>query len=403
MGLIKAFAGSASSFMNDLWEDYIYCDSLDDNILVQKGRKKLSPGASGNVNDNLITEGSRIAVNAGQALIVVEHGNIIDFCAEPGGYIFKSDAEPSIFCGDFGDALKVSFEMLKERFKFGGIAGNDQRAYFVNTKEILDNPFGFGQVPYRDSEFDITVLLRGYGNYTFIISDPLKFYTEIAGNVEKNYDKAVLIGQTMRTELQNAILPVLGELSEEEIRYDKLPAKAVLLIDRLNAKLAPIWENTRGIKIKSINFSNLLPDDASIEKIRQLQESRAYSDNRAMMGARVGAATANAMESAAENPNGAVSGFMGMGMAQNAGAINVNDLMKETPEPKRDIQESKATEGGWKCSCGYEIPTQFSTMKFCPNCGNKKEELLVCKGCGYEIPQEFASMKFCPSCGTQRN
>lgn len=144
MGLIKAFTGSAISYIGDLWEDYIYCDALDSDTLIQKGHSRKNPGAGRAASDNVITEGSKIAVNAGQMMIVVENGQIIDFTAETGGYEYKSNLEPSMFVGDFEEAIKISYERLKGRFTYGGQPTNDQKVYFVNTKEIMNNRFGFG-------------------------------------------------------------------------------------------------------------------------------------------------------------------------------------------------------------------------------------------------------------------
>ncbi len=394
MGLMKAFMGSAVSYINDLWEDYIYCDAMDENTLVKKGKKRKSPGAGEKANENVITEGSRIAVNAGQMLLVVENGQIIDFTAEPGGYEYRSKTEPSMFCGDFDEALKVTFHSLKGRFAFGGQAGNDQRVYFINTKEIMNNKFGFGNVPYRDSEFNMTILLQGFGVYSFVIADPLLFYNHISGNVADKYDKSSIAPQ-LKGELQNAILPVLGDMAERGIHYDKLPGQTEILVELLMEKLEDQWKKERGLEIKSMNFGNILPDEDSIEKIRQLQESRVYSDNKAMLGARYGAASANAMESAAENAAGAVTGFMGMNMAQSAGGVNVAELMKDAPV--RQEQKTQQGPNAWTCSCGM-----VNNFNFCPNCGSKKPEKAVCASCGYEIPAEFAGMKFCPNCGTPR-
>lgn len=390
MGLIKAFAGSAVSYIGDLWEDYIYCDSMDENTLVMKGHARRSPGAGRNANDNVITEGSRIAVNAGQMLIIVENGRIIDFTAEQGGYEYRSKTSPTMFCGDFGDALKVSFREMSSRFAFGGQAANDQRAYFVNTKEIVGNKFGFGSVPFRDREFDMTILLQGFGVYSFKIVDPIVFYTNVCGNVSEKYVRSSIDPQ-LKAEIQNAILPVLGDLAEDGVHYDRLSGKSDRIAALMRIRLADIWKKDRGIEIKNMAFSNILPDDDSVEKIRQLQESRAYSANKAMLGARVGAAQANAMESAAENPAGAAMGFMGMGMAQNAGGVNVNELMREGTPNKPDSADT------WTCSCGM-----VNTMRFCPQCGAKKPEKIVCKSCGFEIPAQFVNMRFCPNCGKER-
>lgn len=402
MGLIKALTGSAFSYIGDMWEDYIYSDTLSNDILVKKGHAKRSGGAGSNADDNIITKFSKIAVNAGQTLIVVEDGKIVDFTAEQGGYEYNFDTEPSAFCGDFGDALKVSFEQMKERFAYGGRAGKDQRAYYINTKEIVSNKFGFGNVPYRDSEFDLTITLQGYGTYSFWVANPLVFFHNISGNVSEEYKKAVIEPQ-IRAELQDALLPALGSLAKEGIRYDELPSNTERLKDVLRERTFSQWKEKRGIEIANISLSNIFPDDESIDKIRDLQESRVYSGNKLMLGARVGAAQANAMETAAGNATGAVTGFMGMNMAAYAGGVNVNELMNDTDDQTTGIkaiehQEIKAVSGTsrkWICpGCSME-----NYMGFCPKCGMRRPEKRHCMVCGFELPKEYEEFSFCPKCG----
>ncbi|MCR5767486.1 MAG: SPFH domain-containing protein [Lachnospiraceae bacterium] len=393
MGLIRAFTGAAFSQIGDMWQDYIYCDSMDNNTLVQKGHARRSGGAGSDANDNIITQGSRIAVNPGQMLIIVEDGRILDFTAEQGGYEYDLSTEPSVFCGEFGESLKASFEQMRARFVFGGIAGKDQRAYFINTKDILNNRFGFGNIPYRDSEFNLTITLKGYGTYVFRISDPITFFANVSGNVTEKYDKTLLESQ-IKSELQEAMLPTLGDLARSGVKYDEIPLNMKGLTDLLKEKINGLWNEKRGIELVSLALSNIIPDSESIDKIRNMQESRVYSGNKAMLGARVGAAQANAMESASENPGGAVNGFVGMNMAQAAGGVNVAELMRSEPEPA--TQQQSANSDTWVCSCGM---TNY--MSFCPNCGKKKPEDKVCPKCGFVFPVELRAMRFCPNCGNE--
>ena len=289
----------------------------------------------------------------------------------------------------------MTFEGLKARFAFGGQAVNDQRVYFVNIKEIMNNRFGFGNVPYRDAEFNMTILLKGYGVYSFKITDPLLFYTNVCGNVSESFTKQQVETQ-LKAEMQNAMLPVLGQLANEGVHYDQMSLKTEQLVRILQGQLSETWKRERGIEVQTVAFSNILPDDESMDKIRDMQESRVYSTNKSMLGARVGAAQANAMEAAAENPSGAVNGFMGMNMAQQAGGVNVAELMKE--EKPVQPQPTAPTQGAdtWTCSCGM-----VNHMAFCPQCGSKRPEKKSCKSCGFEIPADMAGFKFCPNCGQQ--
>ncbi len=393
MGLIKAFTDSALGYIGDMWADYIYCDALPGDVLVSKGRKRRSGGGD-RANENVITEGSRVAVNAGQALIVVENGRVIDFTAEPGGYEYLSTTELSMFRGDLGASLDAAVERIKERVKFGGIPANDQRVYFVNTKEILDNRFGFGRVPYRDSEFNLSIYLQGFGVYSFRVTDPMAFYENVCGNVVESYNKTELNAQ-LKAELQNEMLPILGELSGRGLHYDRLPLESAEILKLLKERLSRKWHDERGVEIMTLTFGSILPDDESFDKIRDLQESRVYSESRAMLGARVGAASANAMESAAENPSGAVNGFVGMGMARGSAPIDVAELMRDVPSEPAP-QKPESPQDSWTCVCGM-----VNTMSFCPNCGRKRPEPKKCPSCGFVFPPELAGMKFCPNCGTK--
>lgn len=395
MGLIKAVTGTAYSYISDLWEDYIYCDALDENTLVRKGKARASGGTGDNPNDNVITEGSRIAVNAGQMLLVVENGKIVDFTAEQGGYEYHSRTEPSLFCGEFGEKLKTSFEEVKARFAFGGQPANDQRVYFVNIKEIMNNRFGFGNVPYRDAEFNITILLKGFGIYSYKVANPILFYTKVCGNVTTSFTKQH-IDMQLKTEMQNAMLPVLGQLANEGIHYDQVSLKTDEMVRILKKQLNGSWEKERGIEVQTVAFGNILPDEESIDKIRTLQESRVYSENKSMLGARVGAAQANAMEMAAENSSGAVNGFMGVNMAQQTGNTNVAELMREekTMQISQEDARPDAEANTWTCSCGM-----VNYMAFCPQCGSKRPEKKTCPACGFVMPTEMVGFKFCPNCG----
>lgn len=411
MGLIKAAIGAVGSAVGDSFKDYIYCESLDNSTLMKRGYPKSSGGAGAYSQNSVITDGSRIAVNDGQFLIVVEDGKIVDFSAEQGEYIFHTNTAPSLFCGQFGERLKNTFAIIGQRFAFGGIAPNDQRAYFVNTKEILNNKFGFGNIPFRDGEFNITVTLQGFGMYSYRIVDPLMFYANVCGNADV-FTSANLDMQ-MKAELQNSLLPALGKLSDRNIRYDRIPSETPTLSQLLNLELSSAWEAARGINISTLVFSNIIPDEQSVLKIRQMQESRVYSENTAMLGARIGAAQANAMEAAAANPAGAAAGFVGVGMAGAVGGVDPNALLRNATQasgaqapnvpqstPKAVMQTNPPgnpvnpqNPKQWQCSCGL-----LNDAKICPKCGAMRPQM--CLSCGYRF-DEPKNADFCPKCGKE--
>ncbi|MBR6531246.1 MAG: SPFH domain-containing protein, partial [Clostridia bacterium] len=143
MGLIKAGVGALGGVLADQWKEFFYCDSLKNDVLMVKGQKRVS-GRSSNTkgSDNLISNGSGIAVADGQCMIIVEQGKVVEFCAEPGEFTYDTSTEPSLFSGKLGDTIKETFKTVGKRFTYGGDTGKDQRVYYFNTKEIMDNKFG---------------------------------------------------------------------------------------------------------------------------------------------------------------------------------------------------------------------------------------------------------------------
>lgn len=355
MGLIKAATGAVGSET----EDYIYCESLDGSALMRRGYPKSSGGAGASASNGVVTDGSRVAVNDGQFLIIVENGKIADFSAEEGEYIFRADAAPSLFCGQLGEGLKNTFAGIGQRSAFGGSAPNDRRAYFVSTKEIPNNKFGFGNIPFRDGEFNITVILRGFGMYSYRIVDPLLFYANVCGNAE-TFTAADPYTQ-MRAELQNSLLPALGKLSDKNIGYDKIPLEVPALSKLLNDELSLAWETARGINVGTLVFSNITPDEQSAVKIRQMREARAYSET--------------------------ASGAVGTGMAGSAGGAypNAPQAAPPTELPKNPKE--------WQCSCGL-----LNDAKICPKCGAVRPQM--CLSCGYRF-DEPKDADVCPRCGKE--
>lgn len=388
MGLIKAAMGAISTTLADQWKEYIYCDSMENNVLMRKGMSRVSERSSNTRQDsNVISDGSVIAVNEGQFMIVVEDGAIVDFSAAPGEYTYSTEVEPSLFGSD-GFDLKGMLGEIVDRFKFGGQPGKDQRVYYVNTKEIFDQKIGIGNVPFRDGEFDITMNMRGFGTYSFRIINPLLFYKNVCGNSRSEFTLKELAGQ-MKVELQREALPVFGKLSEQKIPYDQIILHVDDICELLKERLTDEWDDTRGIELCSVAFSSISPTAEDAKRIIQMQESRVYKDV-GLLGARLGTAQANAMEDAASNPAGAITGFMGMNAAGggNASAQLLNTI--QSVNENQAMQPKSASAGTWVCECGTENLT-----KFCGECGKPKPgNEWVCASCG-----AVNVTKFCGECG----
>ena len=322
MGLIKAGLGALGGVLADQWKEFFYCDALDMDTLVIKGSKQVS-GRSSNTkgSDNVISNGSGIAVADGQCMIIVEQGKVVEVCAEPGQYTYDTSSEPSIFAGKFGESLKNTFKAIGKRFTYGGDTGKDQRVYYFNTKEIMGNKFGtpspiIFEVMNKNLGMTRTVNVRCNGIFSYTISDPILFYTKVCGNVEYSFTRD-LIDEQMRTEFISALQPAFGALAELELRPAQIPAKANELKNAMNEALKADWLD-RGICIEKIALNPITLNPEDMKKIQEMEDSMTYGQNAFMMGGRMTSATATAMETAAGNSGGAMTGFMGMGMAGGA-------------------------------------------------------------------------------------
>ena len=331
MGLIKAFVGAAEGTLADQWKEFFYCDAMDKSVMVKKGQKRTGVRSS-NVhgNDNIISNGSGIAVADGQCMIIVEQGKVVEVCAEPGQFTYDTSTEPSIFSGNLGDSIKASFATVGKRFTFGGDTGKDQRIYYFNTKELIDNKFGTpNPIPFRvvDSKIglDIDVSVRCSGVYSYRISNPLLFYTNVCGNVENEYTRDELDRQ-LKTEFISALQPAFGKLSELELRPNQIVTHNTDLEDAMNETLSAKWGELRGLKVVSIALGSVTLPDEDAEMIKQAQRT-AMLQNPTMAAATMVGAQADAMKAAAANESGAMNGFIGMGMAMNAGGgMNAQNL-----------------------------------------------------------------------------
>lgn len=410
MGLIKAIAGAAGGVMADQWKEFFYCDALDEKTLMVKGQKRTSSRSSNtHGNDNIISNGSLIAVSEGQAMIIVEQGKVVEFCAVPGEFTYDSSTEPSIFAGSLGDSILQTFKLIGKRFTFGGDTAKDQRVYYFNTKELTDNKFGTpSPVPFRvvdrNINLDIDVSLRCNGVFSYKIQNPLLFYTNVCGNVTDEYKRDKLDGQ-LKAEFINSLQPALAQISTMQVRPNEIPAHVKEICAAMNDCLSKDWGELRGLKVVSVAFNaiNLPQEDMDLIKTAQ---RNAINRDPTMAAATLVGSQAEAMTRAAQNQGGAMTGFMGMGMAQNAGGMNAQTLFQMGQQQQaqqaqyqaqQQAQAPKAAnpDGGWTCECG-----QQNQGKFCMNCGKPRPEApsrWFCPDCG--TPNEG---KFCMNCGKQK-
>ena len=424
MGLIAAAVNAVTGTLESQWKEYFYCDAMPESVLATRAMKRTKGrfGGSRVEDDNVISQGSVIAVADGQCMMIVDQGKIVDFCAEPGEYIFDINAEPTLLYGDLNtEKLKAVLKTAFDRFSFGGQAGKTQLVYYVNTKEIIGNKYGTpGAVPFRVVDqnigLDIDVSIRCFGEYSYRITNPILFYTHVCGNVEGDFTRDKLDSQ-LKSELLTALQPAFAKISERGIRYSALPGHTMELAEALNEVLSEKWANLRGVEVVSFGVNSVKASEEDEAMIKELQRNAVFRSAN-MAAAHLVGAQAQAMQDAAKNASGAFTGFMGMNMAQQSGGVNAAQLFQMGAQ-----QPVQQPAGSWKCSCGAT-----ATGKFCPECGSKKPQadgwtcacgavnkgkfcaecgakkpagapLYRCDKCGFVPADPMHPPKFCPECG----
>lgn len=436
MGLIKALKGAVGTVAADQWREYFYCDSLESNVLAAKGRKRVSgKGSNTKGVDNIISNGSVVAVNEGQCMIIVDQGKVVEFCAEAGEFLYDTSSEPSLFYGAFGENVGKTFAAIGKRFTFGGDAAKDQRVYFFNTKEIIGNKYGTANpVPFRVVDtnigLDVDITLRCNGEYSYRITDPLLFYANVCGNVADDFTRDKIDSQ-LKTELLTALQPAFARISEMGVRYSSIPKHTMELAQILNEELSAKWSQLRGISIVSFGMNSVRASEEDEEMLKELQRTAVYRNTDMAAAALVGA-QADAMRSAASNKSaGPMMGFAAMNMANMAGGMNAAALFgmgqqggaqpngagtgsragrqAYGEESGRGMQGggqaygAESSEGGmqgnggpakgWNCSCG----AMGNTGKFCVECGAPKLADGWTCSCG-----AVNKGKFCSECGKKK-
>ena len=426
MGLIKAISGAVGGVLADQWKEYFYCEAIPADVLATKGTKRTS-GRSSNTKgeDNIISNGSVIAVADGQCMCIVEQGKVVDICAEPGEYTYDTSTEPSIFAGKLGTSILDTFKTIGKRFTFGGDTAKDQRVYYFNTKELIGNKYGTpSPVPFRVVDdragIDIDIAIRCFGEYSYRLCDPILFYTNVCGNVADEYTRDNLDSQ-LKSELLTALQPAFAKISAMGIRYSALPGCTTEMADALNEVLSEKWKGLRGIEIVSFGVSSVKADEEDEKMIKEMQRNAAFMDPTRAAAHLVGAQAA-AMQAAASNEGaGSAMAFMGMNMAQGAGGVNAQNLYA-MGQQQAAAPAPAAPANGWTCACGATNTGKFCTNcggakpadgwtcscgqvnkgKFCSNCGAKKPAGVPqykCDKCGWEPEDPKNPPKFCPECG----
>lgn len=421
MGLIRAALGATVGTLSDQWKEYFYCEALPANVLVAKGIKR--NGRSG--NDNIISNGSMINVADGQCMMIVESGKIVDICAEPGEYTYDTGTEPSIFVGSLKENIPALFKEMGKRFTFDGSPAKDQRIYYFNTKEIMGNKYGTpNAIPFRVVDeragIDFDIGLRCFGEYSYRLVNPMLFYTNICGNVSNEFTREEIDSQ-LKSELLTALQPAFARLSDLGIRYSSVVGHTRELTEILREELSATWGDRMGIEIQTVGISSIKANEEDEAMIKELQHSAAFTDAKRAMAYDV-ASRGKAMRDAANNPNGAAMGMMGVNMVNGMGGASSSELLYKMEQQEAAQPKPEAPQNGWTCACGSVNTGKFcsqcgspkpvveswtcscgsvNTGKFCPQCGNPKPQAVVCSNCGWKPEAGVAAGKFCPQCGTK--
>lgn len=435
MGLIKAAAGAISGTLADQWKEYFQCDAIDTDVLVVKGQKVVS-GRSSNKKgeDNVISDGSAVVVADGQCLLIVDQGKVMDVCAEPGVYTYKTGTTPSVFGGSLKEGLKGAALDAWNRFQFGGGAGKDQRVYYFNTKEILSNKYGTANpIPFKvmiDPAMgrSLSIGVRCNGEYSYRIINPMLFYTKVCGNVTSAYERSEIDSQ-LKSEVLSSLQKAFGQLAAQGVDYSEIPLHTDMIVDALNEALSPKWSEGRGIEVASFTVNSVSVSEEDKLKIQNLEQAIMMS-NPMLAAGNLAQAQADAMRTAASNQGGAMAGFMGMGMAGMTGGMNANTLFEQgmkmqqaAASPQQAAPKAATpTTDSWTCSCGVVNTGKFCVEcgakkpddgwtcvcgavnkgKFCPECGAKKPAgapLYQCDKCGWQPEDPKNPPRFCPECG----
>ena len=414
-GAIGAASGAFNTTAGAAWTDYFESGDMSGGIIMKRGVKITGPNSRNKGDQNIISSGSGIDVQANQCMILVENGAIVDFCAEPGRYKYDASTAPSMFSGD-NKGLAALASAFASSFAAGGGRTNTQRVFYINMGEIQGFKWGSGNITFDHWETDwntgkpcwhIATTLMGNGTYSIQVTDPAKFF-EVLGAAKAGGDGNGLITRQdiepqIKTEAIAAIRQAVGGLSKLKIGYTDIAGYEMQLTKDVDKLLDDDWQEARGISMFKIAIGMMDADEKSQQKILKYQEARGYADP-TMLGTYIGMGQTDALNTAAGNTAGAVTGFAGYGMVGGVagGGLNVANLMQQGAQQQQyqaAQQQVNPAQDSWKCSCG-----SVNTGNFCPNCGNKKPEAAApkfCPNCGQSFPDPANPPKFCPNCGNK--
>ncbi|WP_282919332.1 SPFH domain-containing protein [Levyella massiliensis] len=417
MGIIRALAGAIGGGLADQWLEVYESDYMGPSTITAPGvmvRQNDSRNSNRKGTADTISNGSIIQVKEGQFMLLVDGGKVIDYSGEAGYFKVDNSSMPSLFNGELGDTVKETFN----RVRFSGTTPYKQTTYFLNMQEIRGLKFGTpAPVNYFDNFYNAELFLRAYGSYTIRITDPLKFYVQVADHDADSSIDVADMSEQYRNEFLTAFQTALNKMSSDGQRISFVLSRGDDLAKYMQDVLDEKWQELRGFQVESVAIASISYDEESQKLINMRNQGAMLSDASIREGY-VQGSIARGLESAGSNEAGAGQGFFGMGvgmstMGSGFGTFSQNNAeqirqqqaqqaSQSQPAPNPDAAENHAgaetvmagvATSTWTCpQCGIT-----NTGKFCSECGTKKPDAsLKCPKCGNPVSPQS---RFCPECG----
>lgn len=384
MGLIKSLTSSVSSALGDQFKEFVTCPTASNDVLIVKGKVEHGSGNS-NPSEGVISNGSKIVIPQGWAMMLVDNGKV-EFSSEAGEYIYDSSTEPSIFYGGLGKGILDTFKTIGNRFTFGGQTARDQRVYYINLLNVTGNKFGStSPKDIYDETYQMSIKMTFYGNFAYRVDNPLLLVETVLGANPKNeVTFSEIFGDQLRGEFNEQMHVALSNImAEKKIRFSQIGNYSSSISDQMNNILNEKWCSKYGVIITDVAMENIGTTDEYTKIIRDIENKtletrmlgQAYSEN---MTGTMAAATGESMKNASSNDNGAMLGFAGLNLAQNAGGNVMNTVaaMGTAQNEQTANSEIAKTE---------EMPASNKVPNFCPNCGTKTNGANFCSNCGTKL------------------
>lgn len=398
MGLINAAKLAVGQVIGDQFKEYVTCPTSDKDVLVVRGQVSHGEGNK-TFTEGVISNGSKIVVPQGYAMMIVDNGAIKEFTAEPGEFIWETSSEPSVFQGSLGKSIVDSIKTIGSRITYGGQAAKDQRVYYVNILNITGNKFGSSN---PETIFDPvygSVEVTYFGEYSFKVNDPATLVANLIGANPNNVITVdEVVGGQLKLQFASNVSTCISDLMvKNNVSFNAINSYKNEIVKVMNDLLDESWQKQYGLEVQDVALninaseeSKKIIREVDAEISREKRRGDLYSQNPSGLMA---AATADAMVSAAKNENGAVMPFMGMNMAQNMGgnAMQAAQNMQPTAPVAPVPPAADVTIGAGvpvKETTAPVAPTVEAATggaKFCPNCGTPTQGAKFCSNCGQKL------------------